>query len=118
MSSINHCPFIHMKIVSQTSRDILAAYRKDLDDLSARLGATTFGRAEDIDMTKFKTLKYVFIHCGSTSFLDAVIRTPRDLSLISSGIFDFSAWAGYSTFTKPGQELLDEVLDVVRCNVE
>jgi hypothetical protein len=46
-----------MQVVSSTSRELLKGFTKDLDDLSARLGATSFGRAEDIDLSKFESLK-------------------------------------------------------------
>jgi hypothetical protein len=49
----------YLQVVSDTSREILKAFRSDFQDLSARIGATSFGKAEDIDMTKFQGLVYV-----------------------------------------------------------
>ena len=37
---------------------MLQEFKKELDDLSARLGATSFGRAETIDPSLFRTIEY------------------------------------------------------------
>lgn len=48
------------QVLHQSARDKLEEYRHELDDLSARLGATSFGRAEELDPRDFQPLKYVF----------------------------------------------------------
>jgi hypothetical protein len=40
---------------------MLTEYRQGLDDLSARLGATAFGRADPVDMSRFSSLKYALM---------------------------------------------------------
>jgi hypothetical protein len=47
------------RVLSGPSRDLLKQFQLDLDDLSARMGATTFGRAESIDQKLFRSLRYV-----------------------------------------------------------
>lgn len=47
------------RVLSGSSRDLLKQFQLDLDDLSARMGATTFGRAESIDQNLFRELRYV-----------------------------------------------------------
>ena len=46
------------RVLSGSSRDLLKQFQLDLDDLSARMGATTFGRAESIDQKLFRALRY------------------------------------------------------------
>jgi NADH dehydrogenase FAD-containing subunit len=45
------------QILSSTSRDLLTQFQKDLDDLGARMGANTFGRAETIDPLLFRSIR-------------------------------------------------------------
>ena len=47
------------RVLSDSSKDLLKQFQLDLDDLSARMGATTFGRAESIDQNLFRELRYV-----------------------------------------------------------
>jgi hypothetical protein len=47
------------RVLSSSSRDLLKQFQLDLDDLSARMGATTFGRAETVDQKLFRELRYV-----------------------------------------------------------
>ena len=47
------------RVLSGSSRDLLKQFQLDLDDLSARMGATTFGRAESIDQQLFRSLRFV-----------------------------------------------------------
>ena len=59
------------RVLSGTSRDLLKQFQLDLDDLSARMGATTFGRAESIDQKLFRSLRYVVIFSFLSDQLDA-----------------------------------------------
>jgi len=49
---------LFIQILSTTSRGLLTQFQKDLDDLGARMGATSFGRAETIDPLLFRNIKY------------------------------------------------------------
>jgi hypothetical protein len=49
------------RVLSSPSRDLLKQFQLDLDDLSARMGATTFGRAENVDSKLFRELRYVTV---------------------------------------------------------
>ena len=48
-----------VQVVSNTSREVLEQFQTEFRDLSSRIGATTFGQAENVDMKKFEGLVYV-----------------------------------------------------------